>query len=612
MAAFGGAEGEEEGIVGLHRNVLLQHHRVVMHDFGAEAYAFQIVPGITLQDTAHGHVVAPHVELLHRVETELEGREHELVHTEPVIAESHHFQFEAAVAEVFRKDEFSGDGAPGIGGQVQGSDDVVLGIVQPYFQFFPFDGFQAGSRISVEDNGFELHGVSGVVGTPVTVDVAAETVVVAGGGETALDGYRIGFPVSAYGHKLVVYIPLGGVQHLVKSVGNRGEAVQFEGGAGDLLVAFHQKERGGPERDAGLVVGHIDAAAAAVGPRGDREGILGVARFVKDFPVPGIREVVAVREDGKFDGKGIVNIEAVFPVVQLPAFYSLFPLAEGQVGLGEVPEADLDGTFHNPDIDVLVGEGPGQFRGISAAFHQRGLVPLKGFPLFFQGLGILAKGLVSVGGAVFAVQPVAADAQEFGLREYGHGLSGIAGRQLLIGCNLLIFLGQRPVAGGNLVKLQGGLIGILAVHLRGEGLENLVVLDGGVGAVLDHPPEDVLPVGADKGLESAAEEPVHPFVEGPITALEPVRMRLHISPELVRRGVLPVVHPQEGDDGFVKGLHLLLEGGAEGRLLLPVAALDAVNVLGSGVVKVDGKMPCRGFLLDLGQDFRLFLGAVGF
>ena len=67
----------------------------------------------------------------------------------------------------------------------------------------------------------------------------------------------------------------------------------------------------------------------------------------------------------------------------------------------------------------------------------------------------------------------------------------------------------------------------------------------------------------------------------------------------------------EGDNGLVKGFHLLLQFPAKTVLLLPVPPRNRIDISGGGIVEIDRKTLFPGFLFDPGQYFRLFLGAVG-
>ena len=70
-------------------------------------------------------------------------------------------------------------------------------------------------------------------------------------------------------------------------------------------------------------------------------------------------------------------------------------------------------------------------------------------------------------------------------------------------------------------------------------------------------------------------------------------------------------HPEEGDDGLIKSLHVLGEGGVLLLAFLPVTAHDRLDIPRRGIIKIDRQTLLGGLFLDLGQDFGLLLGEVG-
>ena len=86
---------------------------------------------------------------------------------------------------------------------------------------------------------------------------------------------------------------------------------------------------------------------------------------------------------------------------------------------------------------------------------------------------------------------------------------------------------------------------------------------------------------------------------------------LHKFPALIGRSIAEGAHPLISDHGMVECLHFLLQVLAKLRPLLPVAPLHRLHILRRRVVEVGGETLLLSLGLDLREDFRLLLGAVG-
>ena len=167
----------------------------------------------------------------------------------------------------------------------------------------------------------------------------------------------------------------------------------------------------------------------------------------------------------------------------------------------------------------------------------------------------------------------------------------------------------RPV--GHVI-LQIAFAGILSGDLGLQGLVNLVVIDVGVGTAAQQMPQDILVVRRHEVLQGSAHQPVHTLVQGRIVSLaEDLGTVLHERPALIGGSAAVVAHPLVGHHRMVEGLHFLLQLLAEFLPFLPVTALHRLHVLCGGVVEIDGQAFRLRLRLDLGEDFRLLLGAVG-
>ena len=114
-SAFRRGEGGLKGIVIGQLDVLIQDHVAVIAHFHMDARASQRMAGIADELAAHGNFVARQVQLVGLVKLQVEGREHELVHAEPVVAQALGFQLEAAVPQAHGQHKAAGGRAPVVG-----------------------------------------------------------------------------------------------------------------------------------------------------------------------------------------------------------------------------------------------------------------------------------------------------------------------------------------------------------------------------------------------------------------------------------------------------------------------------------------------------------------
>ena len=94
-------------------------------------------------------------------------------------------------------------------------------------------------------------------------------------------------------------------------------------------------------------------------------------------------------------------------------------------------------------------------------------------------------------------------------------------------------------------------------------------------------------------------------------ALEILGVVLHVGPDVIGGSPLPFPHPEEGNHGIVKALHLFPELFPQGVPLLPIPSLYGTDILRSGIIEIYRKVLPLRLVTDFGQNFRLFLGAVG-
>ena len=145
-----------------------------------------------------------------------------------------------------------------------------------------------------------------------------------------------------------------------------------------------------------------------------------------------------------------------------------------------------------------------------------------------------------------------------------------------------------------------------------QGLVDLVFFRNVIAARPQQVPQDILVVRGDESRHRPAHQAADAPVQGRVVPLaESLGTVFHERPARIGgfRGLL--AHPEVGNHGLVERLHFFLQVRAQLVPLLPVPALHRFHVLHGGVIEVGGEALLARLLLDLRQDFRLLLGAVG-
>ena len=294
IAGLHGREGGLEAVVRTNGKILLQDGGPVALHAYMHARPGKAVAGVADELAAYGDIGPHKIEPVQRIEGEVKGGEHEFVYAEATGPEAYGFQFPSASAVPFRDYEAAAHRAPRVGGEVKRFHHVVLGIVETDFHLAPLYHLEAAGRVAVKDDGLELQGVAGIVGTTVLIDIAPDMTVIRLRGIARREIQRAGATIAGFDHQLK--ISPGILQVLLDRFRKRRKAVQLKAGAGNLLAVFEKRHGGAPQRNAGLEVGHIHAVAAAVLAGCDRERVLLVHGFV---PCKGLMHFQRVFSVGK-------------------------------------------------------------------------------------------------------------------------------------------------------------------------------------------------------------------------------------------------------------------------------------------------------------------------
>ena len=128
----------------------------------------------------------------------------------------------------------------------------------------------------------------------------------------------------------------------------------------------------------------------------------------------------------------------------------------------------------------------------------------------------------------------------------------------------------------------------LVCNHRFMGIHSLVLFFQDI--VLLKRPQGIFAVCTDKVNEASAQDILHAVMQVFMIGFQRLGMGLDKCEEVFRGAVLPLLHPQEGDNGLVKSLHVLLQLAPKGIPLLPVPALDGVDIQRSCVIEIYGKV----------------------
>ena len=551
------------------------------------------------------HRIAHQIQLVHRVKIQVEGGEHEFVDPEPIVAQAHGFQLEPAVPEARRKGKLAARSAPFVGGKLQGLQNIILGIVQAHFYLFPFAHLKPERRVSLEHHRLEAEDIAGPIGALVLIDMAAHLVVVLLLRRLAANLHFAGLLLPANSLQRIILIGAHGFE---KRLGQRRKAVQFEAARSHLLAVLEETEGHLPQGLSALVMCHIDATSAAVGQGGYRQGVLRVALRIELLPLLCLQRVIAVGKLRQGYRDAVRQIKTALGVVQFPLLERILALFKCKGGLGEILEADKGLPFLGLNLQAAAGEGFHQVGGIGAAFHQAGVLTFVGLSPGFQVFGVLVKCLVGAVIGLVGHQFSQAQGQQLRLGIHFHRLAGVLLRQRFHGTVFLFPFAGRPVVLHLQVVIQGKRIGIPVPDLLLQGRLHFHAH----GAAGQQVPEDVLPVAGYELHQRAAQVGIGLAIEGRVVPyLQALAVLLRIVPHSLGRGVVPVVHPQEGDQRLIEGFHLLGQLAAQAVPLLPVPAAYRIHIGNGSVVEIYRQLPLNGFFLDLLQDLGLLLGPVG-
>ena len=119
----------EVDLRGRYDSFLLQDSISEQTDFERDAASRKAVPGEGGELAAHGHIVSGKIQLLHRIEAELETGQHEFVHPEINGFQSGNGEAETAVPGTPGQHEPARDGAEFVGGERECLQALAFGVL---------------------------------------------------------------------------------------------------------------------------------------------------------------------------------------------------------------------------------------------------------------------------------------------------------------------------------------------------------------------------------------------------------------------------------------------------------------------------------------------------
>ena len=588
IACLSGLKGKTETAVGPQGLLLRKHLAAVTGNGHTHAGAAQAVPGIAFHHALHRHGAAYKIQLFGLFKLNIEGREHEFVHTESIRGQVFHFQREVSAPEAPRNHKLPGSGAKISGLQGKRFQKLSLGILQAYGKGFPPAHPEAiGGRAFIH-HGLEAERIAGRIGPAVLVKMAENAALLLVNHVFTADSQALAAALPAHGFQLVIRRT---VHSLLKRGRQPGKALQPEGRRGRLHILLEQAESHFLQGLPALVIGHIHAAPARFLPESQGEGVLAVCLLRRQLPAHSFQGIASVRQYRQVQRHGIPQVIAARQIGHLPGPEGFLPFPEAELGVIEVLEKDFYLRRIHFQAKVLRFQHIQKALCLRAGLGQDGFVAFEGLAAHFKAAAGGSQGFIRGRRRLGLVQLLHGHGQQLGLREQGQGLPFVLVPK---GGERFLFIGPLQAY---ILQDTGGRVSACQHFFQ--------------AVIVGHGPEDILCVGSHKGLQGATQVMVHAPVQRRMVPVKAVRMRMDIGLKRLGRCPVPFFHPEEGDQREIEAVHVGLEAPEQLRTLFPIPALDGIDILHRRIVEVHGQFPANRFRLDFQQYLRLFHRTVG-